>query len=100
MSSSYYTWNFDFQPSAVLVRFTSGYYGGYIDHVWTDLEEEYGHKVEFRTYNSSTHKDMLKKMKVVILPSFFLYQRGILVKEIKGVKIDELRCILNTIKDE
>jgi len=97
---SYYSWNFDFQPSAVLVRFTSGYYGGYIDHVWTDLEEEYGHKVEFRTYNSTTHKDLLKKMKVVLLPTFYLYQKGVLVREVKGAKIDELRAILDAIKDE
>lgn len=97
---SYYSWNFDFQPSAVLVRFTSGHYGGYTDHIWTDLEEEYGHKVEFRSYNSIRHKDMLKKLKVVILPTFYLYQKGILVKEVKGAKIDELRCILDAIKDE
>jgi len=92
--------NFDFQPSAVLVRFTSGFYGGYIDHVWEDLREEYEHKVEFRTYNSSTHKDMLKKMKVVILPTFYLYQKGILVREVKGARIEELRAILDSVKTE
>jgi len=97
---SYYSWNFDFQPTAVLVRFTSGYYSGYIDHVWTDLEEEYGHKVEFRTYNSFRHKDMLDKLNVSILPTFYLYQKGVLVREVKGAKIDELRAILDAIKNE
>jgi hypothetical protein len=88
---------FDFRYTAVLVRFTSGYYGGYSDHVWKDLEEEYGHKVEFRTYNSIRHKDMLEKLNVSILPTFYLYQRGVLVKEVKAPKIEELRCILDAI---
>lgn len=97
---SYHTWNFDFQPSAVLVRFTSGYYGGYTDHIWEDLQDEYGHLCEFRTYNSHTHKDMLEKMKVVILPTFFLYKKGILVKELRGANVDELRAILDCIKTD
>jgi hypothetical protein len=91
---------FDFRCTAVLVRFTSGYYGGYSDHIWEDLKEEYGHKVEFRTYNSIRHKDMLVKMNVCILPTFYLYQRGVLVKEVKAPKIDELRAILECIKTE
>jgi hypothetical protein len=91
---------FDFRCTAVLVRFTSGYYGGYCDHIWEDLKEEYGHKVEFRTYNSIRHKDMLEKMKVVILPTFYLYQRGVLVREVRGTKIEELRAILDCVKTE
>ena len=82
----------------VLIQFSSGYYGGYLDHVWQDLIDEYGHSFEFRRYTTLAHNEMIKKFNITVLPTFMLYRNGKCIKRLEGGNFEKLASILNGIE--
>jgi len=79
----------------VLIQFSTGYYAGYIDHIWQDLIDEYGPFFEFRRYTTLNHNEMIKKFNITVLPTFLLYRYGKCVKRLEGIHFEELATIFN-----